>query len=180
MAKSIVVYYSWASHAKEMAQALASQTGADLAELRPALPYSKDYGQVVRRAKEEILQGTRPDLLPPLPDLTPYDRVYVGAPIWCGTMAPPLASFLALQTWEGKRVFPFCTHGGGGKGRCEQDIRALSSGAQAEALGLCDYFNAGGICLIEWAQNIADVLPENCKKVVINKISDNAREIIYG
>ena len=57
MAKSIVVYYSWAGHAKEMAQALASQTGADLAELRPALPYSKDYGQVVRRAKEEILQG---------------------------------------------------------------------------------------------------------------------------
>ncbi len=48
MAKSIVVYYSWAGHAKEMAQALASQTGADLAELRPALPYSKDYGQVVR------------------------------------------------------------------------------------------------------------------------------------
>lgn len=64
MAKSIVVYYSWAGHAKEMAQALASQTGADLAELKPALPYSKDYGQVVRRAKEEILQGTRPDLLP--------------------------------------------------------------------------------------------------------------------
>ncbi|HIR66981.1 MAG TPA: tRNA (adenosine(37)-N6)-threonylcarbamoyltransferase complex ATPase subunit type 1 TsaE [Candidatus Coproplasma avicola] len=60
------------------------------------------------------------------------------------------------------------------------DCYRLSSGAQAEALGLCDYFNAGGICLIEWAQNIADVLPENCKKVVINKISDNAREIIYG
>lgn len=60
------------------------------------------------------------------------------------------------------------------------DCYRLSSGTQAEALGLCDYFNAGGICLIEWAQNIADVLPENCKKVVINKISDNAREIIYG
>lgn len=84
---------------------------------------------MVRRAKEEILQGTRPDLLPPLPDLKPYDRVYVGTPIWCGTMAPPLASFLALQTWEGKRVFPFCTHGGGGKGRCEQDIRALCAWA---------------------------------------------------
>lgn len=59
------------------------------------------------------------------------------------------------------------------------DCYRLTSGAQAEALGLCDYFYAGGVCLIEWSQNIADVLPEHCKKVIINKISDNAREIIY-
>ena len=59
------------------------------------------------------------------------------------------------------------------------DCYRLQNGAQAEALGLCDYFYAGGVCLVEWAQNIADVLPENCKKVTINKLSQNAREIIY-
>ena len=60
------------------------------------------------------------------------------------------------------------------------DCYRLTCGAQAEALGLTDYFYAGGVCLIEWGQNIADVLPENCKKVIINKLSENAREIIYG
>ena len=55
----------------------------------------------------------------------------------------------------------------------------LSPGAQAEAMGLCDYFYADGVCLIEWAQNIADVLPANCKKVKITKISQNARSIEY-
>lgn len=60
------------------------------------------------------------------------------------------------------------------------DCYRLSSGAQAEALGLTDYFYAGGICLIEWSQNITDVLPQNCKKVTINKLSENAREIIYA
>ena len=58
------------------------------------------------------------------------------------------------------------------------DCYRLSSGAQAEALGLCDYFYAGGICVIEWPQNIADVLPEHCKEVYITKTGENEREIV--
>ena len=57
------------------------------------------------------------------------------------------------------------------------DCYRLKSGAQAEALGLCDYFYAGGVCVIEWAQNIADVLPRNCKTVCIVKKGENEREI---
>lgn len=59
------------------------------------------------------------------------------------------------------------------------DCYRLTSGAQAEALGLCDYFYAGGICLVEWAQNIADVLPPNCRSVNIEIISKNQRRIVY-
>lgn len=59
------------------------------------------------------------------------------------------------------------------------DCYRFSCGAQAEALGLCDYFYAGGVCLIEWAQNIRDVLPENCKQVTIEILADDARRIIY-
>lgn len=57
------------------------------------------------------------------------------------------------------------------------DCYRLTSGAQAEALGLCDYFYAGGVCLIEWAENIADVLPEGCREVTLRKTSENTREI---
>lgn len=57
------------------------------------------------------------------------------------------------------------------------DCYRLASGAQAEALGLCDYFYAGGICLIEWAENIADVLPEGCREVILRKTGENTREI---
>ena len=58
------------------------------------------------------------------------------------------------------------------------DCYRLSSGAQALALGLTDYFEGEGVCLIEWAQNIAEVLPPNCKRVKIKRISENEREII--
>lgn len=59
------------------------------------------------------------------------------------------------------------------------DCYRLSSGGQAEALGLTDYFYAGGICLIEWAENILSVLPEKTKKVNIIKLSDGTRRIEY-
>ncbi len=58
------------------------------------------------------------------------------------------------------------------------DCYRLRSGEHAESLGLCDYFYGSGVCLIEWAQNIASVLPENCKKVIIKKLDENRREII--
>lgn len=58
------------------------------------------------------------------------------------------------------------------------DCYRLSCGEQAERLGLTDYFYADGVCVIEWAQNIADVLPAKCKKVTIIKKGASEREII--
>lgn len=57
------------------------------------------------------------------------------------------------------------------------DCYRLSSGEDAESLGLTDYFYGKGICLIEWSENISDVLPENAKTVEIVKISDTERKI---
>ena len=57
------------------------------------------------------------------------------------------------------------------------DCYRLSDGEDAERLGLTDYFGGDNICLIEWAENIADVLPDKVKKVEIKKISDTERKI---
>jgi tRNA threonylcarbamoyladenosine biosynthesis protein TsaE len=58
------------------------------------------------------------------------------------------------------------------------DCYRLSCGEDAERLGLTDYFNGDNICLIEWAENIEDVLPDKVKTVKILKISENERKII--
>ena len=58
------------------------------------------------------------------------------------------------------------------------DCYRLKSGAQAVELGLTDYFDGDGVCLIEWAENIKDVLPKNCKRVTIKRITAANREII--
>ena len=59
------------------------------------------------------------------------------------------------------------------------DCYRIETPEQAERLGLADYFDMGGICVIEWGQNIAPLLPENCKRVRIKKIGENAREIEF-
>ncbi len=59
------------------------------------------------------------------------------------------------------------------------DCYRIESIEQAERLGLADYFDMGGICLIEWSQNIAPLLPACVKRVRIRKINENEREIEY-
>ena len=58
------------------------------------------------------------------------------------------------------------------------DCYRLSDGEQALALGLTDYFDAGGVCVIEWSENIADVLPQKVKRVKITAVGENEREIL--
>ena len=59
------------------------------------------------------------------------------------------------------------------------DCYRLSSGEDAEALGLTEYFYGNGVCVVEWSENIADVLPDNCKRIKIEKIDLNTRKITY-
>lgn len=58
------------------------------------------------------------------------------------------------------------------------DCYRIESVEQAERLGLADYFDMGGICIIEWSQNIAPLLPKKVKIVTIQKLSENEREIV--
>ena len=58
------------------------------------------------------------------------------------------------------------------------DCYRLTSGEDAEALGLTEYFYSNGVCVIEWSENIKSALPKNVKEVIIEKISENQRKII--
>lgn len=59
------------------------------------------------------------------------------------------------------------------------DCYRIASEEQAESLGLCDYFDAGGICVLEWGENIAGLLPPHCKKITIEKLGEGERKILF-
>jgi len=59
------------------------------------------------------------------------------------------------------------------------DCYRIESPEHAESLGLADYFDMGGICLVEWPQNISSLIPPYAKRVVITKISEDVRKIEY-
>lgn len=129
MGRSIIVYFTWSGTVKNMAQIIAGYADADMLEIEPEIPYSRDYQIVVEQVKNEVEQGKEVPSKNVNNDLSDYDTVYIGTPIWWGTLAPPLEHFLKTIDWSGKKVLPFCSHGGGGKTNSERRIREICKGA---------------------------------------------------
>lgn len=127
--KVLVAYFSHSGNTREVARQISEATGGDLFEIVPATPYPTEYRAVVDQGKKEIEAGVRPALKNPVGDLSQYDVIFVGSPCWWGTVAPPVATFLAAYDWSGKTVAPFMTHGGSRMGRSEDDIEKLCPGA---------------------------------------------------
>ena len=127
--KVLVAYFSHSGNTREMARQIAEATNGDLFEIVPQSAYPAQYDAVTAQAKREIGRGYRPALKGRLPDIGAYDVVFVGSPCWWGTVAPPVATFLAAYDWSGKTVAPFMTHGGSRMGRSEEDIGKLCHGA---------------------------------------------------
>ena len=106
--------------------------GGDLFEIETTSVYSGDHFKMIYEAKEEMDSGR--DIEPKYyPDnLDMYDTIFVGYPNWWSTMPPVVATFLKHYDLSGKRIIPFCTHGGGGWGHSLKDLQEVCSGAVIE------------------------------------------------
>ena len=152
----LVLFYSWSGNTRRAARLLAERAGADLGELEPVSPYPADYAQTVRRAGQEIRQGTCPALHPLSLDLSNCEALFLGTPNWCGTMAPPLRSFLCQALPQGLCIAPFCTHGGGGAGRIAVDLARLCAGCEVLPLLSLrgDEVSGAGSVIDRWLEQI--------------------------
>lgn len=112
------------------AKKLQEMTGGDLFEIRRAEPYPEDYQACVQESVRELKAAARPALADDMPDVSGYDRIYLGYPSWCGTMPMPVFTFLASCDLAGKAICPFCTNEGSGLGHSVEDIKAACPQAQ--------------------------------------------------
>jgi len=108
-----------------MAKTIQSITKGDLFEIQAAHSYSNDYQKCTEEAQRELRENARPKLTDYIPDMDPYDTVFVGFPNWWGTMPMAVFTFLEEYDFAGKTIVPFCTHEGSGMGRSERDIKKL-------------------------------------------------------
>lgn len=120
----LIAYYSWSGNTRTIAELIREKTGGTLFEIEPVPLYTTDYKACVAQAKTEVRSGFQPELKV-MPEMDSYSTVFLGTPNWCGTMAPPLASFVSRFDLDKKTVVPFHTHGGGGAGRFEEDIAKM-------------------------------------------------------
>lgn len=143
-AKSIVIVYSRADenynvgnittgNTMKLAQIIAEKTASDLFEVKPAKEYPADYDSCIDVAKKEQNANARPAILEDK-DITEYDTIYFGYPIWWGDIPMPLYTFVEAHDWTGKTVIPFCTHEGSGAGRTDRTLRATMKGANVKTV----------------------------------------------
>lgn len=138
-AKTLVAYYSITGNTQKAAEVVAEATGADLYQIELVTPYPPEYRDQVALAKKELADGTLPPIKPWPENIAQYDVVFIGSPVWLGTMATPVRTFLASGVLKGKTVIPFVTHGGGGADNCFIDTAKLCEGCEVETDGWSGY-----------------------------------------
>ena len=131
--KILVAYFSCTGTTKAVAEKIAELTGGDLYEIVPSDPYTSadlNYNNSNCRANREMNDpSARPVIAGDNIDLSAYDTVIIGYPIWWGTMPRIINTFLDTYDLSGKTVLPFCTSGGSGVSSSVSDIRSAEPGA---------------------------------------------------
>lgn len=105
---------------------------------------------------EEKNADARPEIANPIPDVSAYDTVFLGCPIWWGCEPMVVRSFLDQVDLTGKRVIVFTTHGGSGFGSVPANVRSFEPGAQVEE-GYSIYGTAVASSqdeIVAWAQSV--------------------------
>ena len=128
--KMLVLYYSQTGNTKAVAEEIANKLGADIEEITMVDPYDPDFQATIDRCMKEREQEILPTINPVKADLTNYDVIFLGYPVWFGTYAPPVITFLKDADLSGKKIVPFCTFGSGGLESSVKDLVATEPNAE--------------------------------------------------
>ena len=128
--KTLVLYYSLTGNTKVVAEEIANRLGADIEEIVCVNPYDTNFQACIQRCMQEREQGVIPDIQPVKADLSQYDIIFIGYPVWFGTYAPPVAKSLLNEDLSGKKIVPFCTFGSGGLESSIADLKAAETDAE--------------------------------------------------
>lgn len=131
--KKLVAYFSASGVTKKTAETLAEAIGADLFEIKPAVPYTRadlDWTDKQSRSTKEMNDpASRPVVAETLDTMAQYDTVFVGFPIWWYVAPTIIDTFLEQYDFVGKTMIPFATSGGSGMGKTLDGLKTVCPNA---------------------------------------------------
>ena len=130
------VGYIEKGNTKILAEMIAERTHGDIFEIKTVKPYPKEYRPATEAAKQEKEENARPEIVGELPDLSKYDVVFLGYPIWWSDMPMPVYTFLDRENFAGKIILPFCTHEGSGLSDTQRSIADVTKADVREGFAL--------------------------------------------
>ena len=134
MAKTLVAYFSASGVTKKAAEKLASAAKADIYEIKPAVPYTKaDLNWMDKKSRSSVEMGNksfRPEIVKDDLDLSQYDTILVGFPIWWYVAPTIINTFLESYDFAGKKIVLFATSGGSGFGNTVKELKPSAPEAE--------------------------------------------------
>ena len=131
MKKALGAYFSASGVTAKAAKALAQAAGADLYEIKPAIPYTKadlNWTDKTSRSSVEMQDpSSRPALADQTAQIANYDVVFLGFPIWWYVAPTIVNSFLESYDFAGKTIVLFATSGGSGFGKTVASLQGSVS-----------------------------------------------------
>ncbi len=121
---------------EKLAEIIAEKTGGELFKIETKKNYSRKYRECIDEAKKELSQNARPELKK-IADVSGYDTIFLGYPIWWGDLPMAVYTFLESADFSGKKIIPFCTHEGSGLSATDRKIESkCRNSSVGEALSL--------------------------------------------
>ena len=144
--KTLVVYFSRADenynvgtveagNTELLAKEIITKTGADEFKIEPEDKYPANYQEAIERATEERKTNARPEYIGDV-DISSYDTIFFGYPIWWGDMPMVVYNFVEKHDWNDKTVIPFNTHEGSGDAGTYTNIKNKMSSSNVITNGL--------------------------------------------
>ena len=136
MSKCLVAYFSAGGNTKKLAERIANEKGFDLFEIEPKVKYTKedlDWMDKNSRSSIEMSdKSSRPEIVKKDLDLSLYDTVYLGFPIWWYIAPTIVNTFLESYDFTGKRIVVFATSGSSNFGKTIVSLKGSAEGATFE------------------------------------------------
>ncbi len=140
--KSLIVYFSRADenyfsgemkyidkgNTEVIAEYIRDITGGDLFKVEPLNEYPKDYTKCIEEAKVRTREHNA-SIKANIPDISPYEVIYIGSPIYWGGMPEELFTALKGKNYSGKTIRPFVTHEGSGLSSVPRQLSEICIGA---------------------------------------------------
>ena len=128
MSKTLVAYFSASGKTARVAKELAQAVGADIYEIKPAVPYTKaDLNWMDKKSRSSVEmndRSNRPALADHDADIAAYDTILLGFPIWWYVAPTIINSFLESYDFSGKKIVLFATSGGSGFGKTAAGLKS--------------------------------------------------------
>lgn len=131
---SAVIYYSRGGATKSVAEKIQKAFGSDMIFVEPEKAYGGYLSAVLRNGKEKMTKNAA-KVKTPVADLSAYDVVFVGFPVWYGTMPTFMQEYVKKCGIKGKKVIPFATAASNGKDSSLTTVQEIFSNCT-----ISDYF----------------------------------------